>query len=404
MKRFLLKKTFVLGMMLLLAAGVTAANLFPAAGIFSSGWFILVCVLFLASLMLSTIDQYRATRSRMRMAPGAGMAGETLAAPVDLFAAFLKEEGYRELARSDNGVRFGKGVSGYWAGFILHLGMVVTVLFALLYVLTESRTIVRTIAGMKIEAGKQERPERTGLLAAMMPLPAALVLENVQPSYWENDQLKTLSSDIVFLDEHGGGRRLRVGISDKAAYRGIIVYQQASFGVAFFLELADGTRTMRLPLLMPMPQKRGSAAYGDADLEGGRYKLKAKYLADINGKDLLPRNPLLSLRLYEKDNLVGENSLMMNGFGQLGPFRVSLVQISWWTDILLDGSRGIAGIFSGFFLLLVGGCLGYFVAPREVLLSKAGDGYTVAWRTSKFADFYREEGDRIMAYGRGPHA
>ena len=82
MKRFLLKKTVVLGMMILLAAGVTAANLFPAAGIFSSAWFILVCVLFLASLLLSTVDQYKATRSRIRIAPGPAWLAKRLPRPL----------------------------------------------------------------------------------------------------------------------------------------------------------------------------------------------------------------------------------------------------------------------------------------------------------------------------------
>jgi cytochrome c biogenesis protein len=400
MKKFLLKKSVVLGLIILLAACFTAANLFPAIRLFASWWFGAVFLVFLLSLALSTYDQFRIAKAKIRAVPGPVAGGASVNAPVEAFQGFLKQEGYRELAKNGVVVRYGKGSWGYWGNFILHLGMIITVLSCALYAATEHRTIIRAVAGVRIDPASVERPERKGVFSAKLQLPAALVLERIEPTFWENGQTKTLSSELVFFDETGKQERVNVGVSDKTVYHGMKVYQQNEFGALFLLDFRDDAHAFRMPLLMPMPQKRGTAAYGNFDVDNGRYKLKAKYVTDITGGEIMPVNPLLTLRLFNGDTLIGESTLMMNGQGRLGPYTVSLADISLWTDILFDGSRGIAGIFTGFFFLLLGGGLGYFIIPREVVLSKGQAGYSVVWRASKFVDFYRDEEARITAFGR----
>ena len=226
----------------------------------------------------------------------------------------------------------------------------------------------------------------------------AVFLERVTPSFWETGQVKSLSSELILYDRSNNERRLSVGISDKASYGGMIVYQQNTFGNVFFLEFSGSGHAFRQLLALPLPSSPGGNSYGDLDLEGGRFKLKARYSPDAMGKGMLPRNPLLTLRLYEAGRLLGETTLMLNGTGQLGPYTVNLSDMGWWSDLLLDGSRGIPGVFAGFFLLLAGGALGYFVTPREVTLCRGSEGYSVSWRAVKFSDFYKEEAERIMAY------
>lgn len=400
MKRFLLKRSVVLGLIILLAACLTAANLFPGIRLFASWWFGVVFFVFLLSLLLSTIDQFRLAQAKVSAMPGPGKNGAGAAAIDDGFLRFLKQQGYKKLAGNDDVLRYGKGSWGYWGNFILHLGMIVTVLSSAIYVATEHRTILRVVAGVRTDPAAAIQAERKGLLSSELQLPSALTLERIEPTFWENGQLKTLSSEFTFFDASGRPERVTIAVSDKLPYRGMKVYQQSDFGTVFLVEFREGARAFRLPLALPLPNKPGAAAYGNFDLDDGRYKLKAKYLADIAAAELLPKNPVLTLRLFEGDTLVGESAFMMNGRGRLGPYAVALLDVSMWTDVLFDGSRGIPGIFAGFFLLLLGGGLGYFVIPREVLLVKGGEGYSVSWRASRFADFYREEGDRILSYGR----
>ena len=400
MKRFLLRKSVVLGLIILLAACFTAGNIFPGIRVLASWWFGVVFLVFVLSLILSTGDQYRIARAKIHASPGTAGNSEPLAVPVEAFEQHLKLEGYRKLASSEDAVRFGKGAWGYWGNFILHLGMIVTVLSSGLYVATEHRMIVRAVAGVRIDPAAGENAERRGLMSAPLRLPRELVVERIEPTFWDNGQLKTLSSELVFFDDHGGQERVSIGVSDKTIYRGMKVYQQNEVGAVFLIELRDTTHDFRMALHMPLPPKKGVPAYGNFDIENGRYKLKAKYVSDIAGRDVLPTNPLLTLRLYEGDTMKEERSFRLNGRGSLGPYTVHLADMRLWTNLLFDGSRGIAGIFTGFFLLLLGGGLGYFVIPREVVLSGTADGYSTSWRAAKFPDFFREEGERILSVAR----
>lgn len=416
-KNFCTSRKIVVALFLLLTGSLLAATIFPqsrggrpAAGgdgtassglpellgldhIFSTWWFVGLSALFVFSLLLSTLDQYRAARRKVAEPPAAGDEGYApCTLGVEQVAAILRREGYRLLAEKAGIFRYVKGAVGYWGNFSLHLGMVVTLAFSLVYVLTEHRMIVRVVEQETIPVRPGSHPERKGFFAGTLPLPDAVVLEGLDAQFHANDAVKHISSNLLFADKAGGHQTLKVGQSDKQTYRDLIVYQQNAFGLTFYLDFAPaGGEAFRQVLMLPMPMKRDAAAYGRADIDNGRYLLKAKFYANADRSGMSPQNPQLVLRLYDREQLLGEVTMVDGIAEQLGPYTVTLHGSRWWTEILFEGSRGMLGIFCGFGILFFGGMLAFFAVPREVLLRCAGERAELRWRAARFHHFYLDE-------------
>ncbi|MBT1074223.1 cytochrome c biogenesis protein ResB [Geobacter grbiciae] len=430
-KTFFTARFTVMALLLLFAASLTVANIVPQSGalqpgggmgqpvaeasrsflvnvlglhhVFSTWWFVALSALFVISLLFSTVEQFRISRARMFQLPfGGGVVGGPCVLSAEQVQKLLGREGYRRFADGPGGTRYVKASVGHWGSFLLHFGMTLTVLCVLIYVLTEHRVIVRAVAGERIVLKEGGYAERRGLLGRSLPLPAAIALVRLEPEFWEEDQLKALTSNLVFFDRHNAPRDIQVALSHKKPYRGLIVYQQSAFGNAFLLKFRGGpSGGFDKVLHLPMPPRRDRASYGTFPLDEGRYILKAKYYANADKSRIMPDTPQLILRLYDGEQFVAETSLSNDQAVPLGPYTVRLAGINWWTDILFEGSRGTAGIFTGFALLLCGGVLAFFIVPREVVLRRTEAGYTVSWRATRFPEFYREEGDRILALCKG---
>ena len=367
--------------------------------VFSTRWFLLLALFFLITLILSTCDQFLLARAKTTQAPQMVNRGEPVLLGVSIasFQALLEKNGYRCLAESPDCRRYVKSAAGYWGNFLLHLGMTVTVLFALIYILTEHRVIVRLVSGETTSLLPHDYAERRGVLAGNLPLPPEIGLVRLDPEFWENDQLKALSSELLLYYQGEAPQPIQVGISAKSSSRGMTVYQQNTFGNLFLLEFRDDKAgILQQSIALPMPPHRDKAGYGNFALPGGRFTVKAKYYADTDKKGIMPVNPLLVLRLFEDDRILAETTLTNGQQRRFGPYDLKLLGVAWWTEILFEGSRGTTGIFTGFFLLLCGGGLAYFVVPREALLCRAGSGYTFYWRATRFPAFYQEEQEDLM--------
>jgi hypothetical protein len=131
-------------------------------------------------------------------------------------------------------------------------------------------------------------------------------------------------------------------------------------------------------------------------IAGTNFLLKGKFYADMERKTMRLHGSPLTLRLYQGKDLQGEVTLTPGTTGQLGPLVVRLVQSEWWTDILLDGTRGTAGIFTGFALILAGVLSSYCLVPREIVVRESAGKVYAQHVARRFAQFYREEFDEIM--------
>lgn len=395
-----------------MASGAAAPGAAPRPGrwvevlgldhVFSTHWFAALALVFVASLTLSTLEQFRVARARMRHLPAeAGAAGETSPLARGNVEAMLRREGFRRLSAAPGRSRYVRHWHGYWGSFLLHAGMTLTVLSSLTYVLTEHRAKLHVASGRPLLLERDGLAVQRGLLAREIPVPSEVHLHRVEPTFGANDQLVDVASHLIFTDARGVSREVRVAVNDYQDYLGIVVYQLVKYGNAFFLEVDDGAGAAgELLLELAYPEKRGAASYGSRPL-AGPWMLKAKYYASADRTELLPKDPQLVLRLYEGERLVDEATLQEGQAARVGPLQVRLARVGWWTEILLEGSVGTSGIFAGFAVLLLGGALTFFAVPREVIVQTMPDGCAIRWSTTRFDEMYREERARILAQCTG---
>ena len=373
---------------------------FGLDNIVGSAWFATLVSLFWVSLVISTVSQYSATRAQASRIPSAVVPQESIRVETSL-AAFVEQvtaAGYSQSGNADGVYRFVKNRIGYWGNFLLHIGLVTAVFFSLVYVVTQHRVLIRLTGQELTRLTSANVQEMRGVLPQQQNLPYSAVLKKLEPRFWGNDKLEYLSSELYFTDKSGGDpQRVDVALSDKSQFGPYIVYQANAYGRVYDLEFQTPQgESHRERLYLPYPPKRDVASYGEMAIAGTDLLLKGKYFADV-GHTSMKLNPSpLTLRLHRGKELLGEVSLTSGTREQLGPLTVRLVQSEWWTDILLDGTRGTSGIFTGFALILAGVLSSYCLVPREIIVRDVGGEIFVQQVTRRFAQFYREEFEEII--------
>ncbi len=382
------------------------SSLLGLDNIVGAGWFAFLVGLFSCSLIFSTLAQYKTAMSQARRLPSGSIPDESIRLKLSpsLLAQRLQTAGYR-LAGSGEGVeRYVKNRWGYWGNFLIHLGLVTVVLFSLVYIVTRHRVLLRLTGGEMTLLTPGNFVEMKGVMPLQRRLPAGISLIRLEPRFWKNDKLEFLSSELSFTDRPGSQpRRVDVALCDKSQYGPFIVYQMNAYGRAFDL-LFESPRGERhgQRFFLPYPPSHMKAGYGDTALEGTDLLLKGKFYTDSKRQSMKLNSPPLYLRLQRGQELLGEVTLQPGAAKVLGPLKVTLTRSSWWTDILLEGSRGTTGIFAGFAVILAGVLISYCLVPREIIVRESGGTLHLQQVARRFALFYREEfADIIQARQSG---
>lgn len=365
-------------------------------------WFAAILFIFTISLLLSTMEQVR-TSGRMTFAllPPPKGEGEEVSVSAKELAGIMGRAGYRRM-KGEGVIRFARHPWGYWGNSLFHAGMALVIVSSLMIVTTEKRGLLRLMEGETYTPGSPWLSEENGILAGRFILPAPVRLDRIGAEFWETDDLKQLTAEISFLGPDGPPERGLLAINRTINRRGLRVYQDQTFGSAFFVEFtaADGRKHGEI-LQIQNPSGREKAGYDNFRFSWAPYLLKAKYYADYARRTMTGDEPLLVLRLMDNDRVVGELSLRKGEGGLLGPYTVRLVKVSRWAGLIFVKIYGMVGVFLGFFIIILGGALNYFTPPREFRAVKTETGFLVAWKGTRFEEFYREEREGVMAALKG---
>ncbi|MEW6109437.1 MAG: cytochrome c biogenesis protein ResB [Nitrospirota bacterium] len=365
--------------------------------IYSTLWFSALLFMFLISISLSTYEQIRAALKKTF-----GLSGNQDAKKISLNNSLeqcthtIKKLGYMKIAHNEKTIKFIKYPWGYLGNVLFHLGMVIVIVSSIFIVLTQRRGQINLVVGEIFPAGSPLTGEEKGLLAESLILPDAVRLDEITYEFWETDEQKHLSSVISFISPGGGIERHELAINKTASYRGIKIYQGRTFGNTFLVTLSEGKgKEFGIRLDMEYPVKRDRPSYNNFEYDMIPYLLKAKYFADAEKKSMDSSNPLLVIRLLKGGDVIGEVSLKLGESGNLGPYKAKLVGVMRWGGIILLDISGMPGIFMGFFIIILGLGLTYFMPAREIYLIKEDMGYSLRWKAARFEDFYKEEFERI---------
>lgn len=367
---------------------------------FTTPWFAAFLLLFLISLVLSSIEQFTIAWNKTRSV-FSPQQGEPLRVPgpARRVQEICAGRGYFRIREQGGRSKWVRHPWGYWGNFLLHFGMVVVICASLVLVLTEKRGLLSLREGEVFHPENPWTHEELGLAAGEFILPFSVRLDAVRLQFWQDFKPRTITSDVSFLTGDGDVRQHAVSVSDKLSHKGLLVYQYSNFGHAFALEFTDAAgRRVEQILELFHPDKPHEPRYRDFELDWMPYRLQTKYYADADRKSFDHGNPLLVLRLKKNNEIVGEQlSLKAGEAGTLGGYTVRLVRVCKWSEIIFNEVKGMPIIFVGFFIIIAGCCLHYFTPPRVLLLREERGTFEAEWHGTRFAECYDDEREQLLA-------
>ncbi len=231
--------------------------------VYTSPWFAVLLALFLVSLCFSTWEQFRLALRKSREGGAGGESFETAANAAEL-AAGLRSLGYLKIGGQDGATRFVRYPWGYWGNFLLHLGIVISIASSLLILLCEKRAVIDLLEGEMHQSGAEWAKEERGLLAGKLILPDAVRLDRVVPEYYDNDNMRQLTTDFSFVDAAGRAAPFSMHINKSVRYKGLRIFQGKSHGRAFFVKFTgrDGQEHGEV-FFLDQPADRNTPTYKD---------------------------------------------------------------------------------------------------------------------------------------------
>lgn len=369
--------------------------------VYTSPWFAIFLALFFLSLCFSSLEQVRLAVRRTFGESGKGSGKEhCVIIKSDAVVAALRSNGYRGAGERRGRQRFVKNVLGHWGAAFLHIGILLVIVASLYIILTRQKGMIVVAETETFAPGATWGSEEKGLLAGRFYLADALQVDSVQPQFWEDDKLRQLRTGISFLQPNGKKLSRELEINSPVHYNGVRVKLTQNFGRTFLLALVDGAgQELFLRLDMNHPLERDKASYKDFDFDTLPFSIKAKYYADANKTNLAGDNPLLGLRLVRGEQVVSELYLEKDQAGQLGPYEVKLAGVKWWVALDCANVRGVWLVYLGFFIIILGVGLTYFLVPQEIFLSVREDGCFISRSRSRFDELYESEMQDIISHG-----
>lgn len=360
--------------------------------VFSSWWFLAVCMLISVQLAVAVTRLCARDLRRIRRERGPASSDPATVRDAPGLADALGVTGYRRIRRSATTARYVKHVWGYAGPALLHVGMLVAILGTLTNSLTLSSGSLVVFEGATVTRGESLVNPRYGPLADPPVLSQTLRCDSVNITYWSNGEPRRIEGLYSILAS-GGGQTVRVATNAPRVIDGVRIFQDSRVGYAYGVTLTrSGAAPIKQRIDMPLPESSDVPSYLDTLLENGDL-LRAKVVHDpeVPGGD-----PVLTLRLVRGDDVVGEQSFDSTGTAMLGDTSVSVDVATRWSILVLERTHGMGLLFAGFFAILAGAMLIYGATPRELTLVKHDDGTVTAdWHAARFARLYASE-ERLL--------
>ncbi|GAM09106.1 cytochrome c biogenesis protein Ccs1 [Geobacter sp. OR-1] len=372
---------------------IPLADLLQLHSVYTSFWFVLVIALAGISLAVSSVDQIRLARNRIKVVVTSGQELATINEIKPEQLRRIAAAGYRpQPVGQDRALKFIRCSWGYWGTALFHIGMVVVIATSLVIALTERRGALMIAQGETLAPTDEWTNTEEGLLAGKLRLPATFRFDDLRITYDSRNIPEHIESLVTFI-RSGSQEQLSVAVNAVARYQGMRIYHANEYGDAFSLEFIapDGSRHLE-KLLIEHPTGLKEAGYLDTKLPWLPFTLSLKYFADFEHKSMNSPNRQLIMRLMTEKQERARATLIANQSARLGDYQVRLLRVDKWAKFTFVDVHGMAAVFAGFALMMLGALLSYMTPPRELFIVPQEDNrYSAYWRSTKFAEFYAEE-------------
>lgn len=360
--------------------------------VYAQPWFAFLILCAALSLGVSSIEQFQVARQKFRSTTG----GEELASnlPAAELLALANSRGFRFEHNHDAHRKFIRHPWGYFGIVMLHAGMTMVILASAFVAATNRKGALTLIEGEEPSKRKEWDVAEHGLMSSPLQLPETIRLNRVKVEFDEKQQPVSVESNIVITDDKGSTETLTAAINRIQPYRGLRIYHSSQYGDVFTVRFTDRSGIAHIErIAVQQPINPTTAGYShDFRMPWSPYQFSAKYFADREKKSMLSNNPELTLRINDSKGEVARTSMIKDGQGVLGDYRVDLLTVQKWSKLIFVDITGMPVIFAGFAIIMLGGLVHYMTPPQELIAARNPDGtFRVYWKATIFTEFYKDE-------------
>lgn len=361
--------------------------------IFSSWWFLTALAIFAFALAIATArmvtDAARVTRSDGR-APRTTLPGAGAAAVIERAC----DAGYRDRVVAGGRHVLTRNRLGVWAAAVLHVGMLISLVWAALLLGTTRGAIADFTQGEVRMPGDAYYAVEDPADPPELGVPWRF--DAMRTETWPSGGLKEVAATLSFMDEGGTWEQRTCGVNQPLRIGGNTIYAQPTeFGDAALLCITDpdgAEQRIRVEFGSAVP---GEAVYADGPYEVAGVDLDARW--DPYG---VRDAKALALRPAGKSD-AAPVTLAAGETVSVAGLTVEFVGSVQWARFIVQRSPSEVPLFAGFAVIGLGSVMLYTWIPRELVVEATAEGVRYSWRAGRMSRAYLSERDAILGPGPG---
>lgn len=363
--------------------------------IFSSWWFLGALTVFGVALAVATArllrDALRASRSSGR-APRTELPGAKLGPILER----ARDAGYHGRLVSGGRHVLTRHRIGVWASAVLHVGMLLSLVWAALMLAT-TRGAIADFSQTEIrEPGADYYSIEDPDLVPELGVPWRF--DGLEFTTWPGGGLKEVTATLSFLAEDGVWTSRTSSVNRPLRINGNTIYvQPAEFGDSALLRFVDESGAEERIRMDFFFAEAGQTIYTDAPYMIGDVSVDGRW--DPHG--VRDTNPL-GLRLAG-DSSGAPVTLAPGETVTVGDLTVEFVDTAQWARFIVQRSPSVTPLFVGFVIIGLGSLMLYVWIPRELVLEATDEGVRYSWHAARMSRAYVSERDAILGQDSPPN-
>lgn len=355
--------------------------------IFSSWWFLTALAVFAVALTIATV---RLTRTSWRAWRSLGGVPRTLlpGASADPIVNRARRAGYRLRAESPGRQVLTRHRLGVWASSVLHVGLLLSLVWAALLLATTTGAIADFSLGEVREPGMAYYAVEDATDPPELGVPWRF--DGMDVTTWPSGALKEVSATLSFLD--GGAWVGRTSsVNHPLRIKGHTIYAQPDgFGDAVLLRIIDAAGAEHRIRMDFYYVEDGYTTYTDGPYTIGDTPIEGRW--DPHGvRDAKP------LGLRPAGDAAAEPMTLAPGeTAEVAGLTIEFVGTAEWARFIVQRSPSVAPLFLGFAIISLGSLMLYAWIPRELVLEEADEGVRYSWHAARMSRAYVSERDAIL--------
>lgn len=375
--------------------GIPAIKTLGLDNVFATRWFLALNIMFLVNTAACTVNQLQKA-GRLRTAAKNGrflpavnknvLTIENINHNIEnaVFDAFT-QKGYPVFRiGGEKTVYLGiKSRAGFWGSPVFHIGLVITIIGALLSQGTRMSGKFIALEGQVFDDAHQNYVTvNEGPFFGEAHGDFRVALDKVILSYSKKGLPETVSSRITVIKNGSPVKTGETNFSRPLAAGNLKFYQYSQFGYATGIRVLDsaGNETAKFRTVLETRYKPAAYEFtGKFQIPGPGDVAEARFYPDVDLKTLKPKeniyvpdNPGLAITVKRNDKSLYTGLLTIGKPVPVGGYRLVFDHYLLWSGITVVRDAGLFILYAGFWIAMAGLGLLYFVNPRVITVRVAG--------------------------------